>query len=185
MTPGTKLGPYDRAQLAQQEASMTKWILAVALILMAFPSSGIAQTKESLVGTWKLVSHTNTNDKGEVQHYKDMGFLTYTADGRISVIMADTGRAATPPQSIEEKAKAFDTFGAYGGTYTLSGAEVTHHIEVASYEILVGTAQVRSVKLEGDRLTLRGGWLVNGVMYDANTELVWERMKPETADTKK
>jgi hypothetical protein len=30
---------------------MTKWLLAAALLLMAFPSSGMAQSKESLVGT--------------------------------------------------------------------------------------------------------------------------------------
>jgi hypothetical protein len=30
------------------------------------PSSAMAQTKESFVGTWKLVSFTATNAKGEV-----------------------------------------------------------------------------------------------------------------------
>jgi len=166
---------------------MTKWLLAAALILSAFPSTAIAQTKESLVGTWRLVSTTGTNDKGEVQQSLDMGFLTYTADGRFSVVMADHGRKpiSSLPHSIEEKAQEFDTFRAYAGSYTFSGNRVIHHIEVAWYQILVNTDQVRSVKLEGDRLTLRGGFLVNGVMYAANTELVWERIKPNTTDTKK
>jgi hypothetical protein len=34
---------------------MTNWILAVRLIVMAFPSV-LAQTENALVGTWKLVS---------------------------------------------------------------------------------------------------------------------------------
>jgi hypothetical protein len=37
---------------------------------------------------------------------------------------------------------------------------VIHHIEVAWVQNLVNTDQARSVKLEGDRLTLRGGFLV-------------------------
>lgn len=149
------------------------------------PSKALAQTKESLVGTWKFVSSTGVNDKGEVVHpagNDPTGFLTYTADGRFSVIMADTERTITPPNSNEEKAKAFDTFHAYAGTYAFTGDQVFHHIEAAWYQILVGTDQVRSVTLDGDRLTLRGGFLVNGVMYNGNSELVWERLKPKTAD---
>jgi hypothetical protein len=48
-----------------------------------------------------------------------MGFLTYTADGRFSVVMADNGRTTLMPSgSIEEKARAFDTFKAYAGRLT-------------------------------------------------------------------
>ena len=140
------------------------------------PSSATTQSNESLVGTWKLVSLTN------------MGFLTYTADGRFSVLIANNERkpiSHAPPHSIEEKAQQFDGFYAYAGSYTFSGDQVVHHIEVAWEQVLVNTDQVRSVKLDGDRLTLRGGFLVDGVMYAANTELVWERMKPNTTDTKK
>jgi len=62
---------------------------------------------------------------------------------------------------------------------------VVHHIEVAWEQVLVNTDQVRAVMLDGDRLTLRGGWLVNGHMYDPDTEIVWERLKPSTTDMKK
>lgn len=150
-------------------------------------ATGTAQSKDALVGTWKLVSHTTTNDKGEVGHPMGMnptGFLTYTADGRFSVITASAGRKpllVPPPGSIEEKAGAFDTFSAYAGSYTFGGDQVIHHVEAAWAQNLVNTDQVRAAKLQGDRLTLRGGFLVNGVMYAANTELVWERLRPDTA----
>ena len=64
--------------------------------------------------------------------------------------------------------------------YTFTGDKVTHHIEICWSQVLGN--QVRSVKLQGDRLTVRRRWLVGGVMYSANSELVWERMKRETTD---
>jgi len=74
---------------------MTKWLLSAALMLSAFPAIAMAQTKESLVGEWKPVSVTETTEKGEVKHplgQHPLGFLTYTADGRVSVIITQGGR---------------------------------------------------------------------------------------------
>jgi hypothetical protein len=56
-------------------------------------------TKESLVGTWKLVSFTETNESREVRDGfgpNPIGFLTYAADGRVSVIMARTAHPVLP-----------------------------------------------------------------------------------------
>lgn len=174
---------------------MTKWLMAAALMLVAFPFNGVAQSKspsqvevskESLIGTWKLVSYKTTNEKGEmVERYgpNPVGFLTYTTDGRMSIVVADSKRKplSLPAPSVEERAEAFSTFIAYAGTYTVTDDKVIHHIEVTLHQAVVNTTQERSVKLEGDRLTLRGGWLVNGVMDQPNNELVWERLKPETS----
>jgi hypothetical protein len=149
------------------------------------PSSAMPLTKESLVGTWKLVSARQTNDKGEVRDVygpNPIGFLTYTADGRMSVIMASSRRKpfSTFPPPAEEIAEAFASspsmFTAYAGSYTLDGDKVIHHVEACSVQNLVNTDQVRSVKLEGDRLTLQGR------SFDRNIELISERLKPQTAD---
>jgi aminoglycoside phosphotransferase (APT) family kinase protein len=147
------------------------------------PSSAMAQTKYSLVGTWKLVSFKVPNDKGELEDRfgpNPTGFLTYTADGRVSVIMANSRRKpfTSWPPPAEDATATFLTFASYAGTYAFSGDKVTHHIEVSLIQALVNTDQVRSVKLEGDRLTLRGGGLLGGGV----TELVWERLKPESTD---
>ena len=165
---------------------MAKWLLAAALTLIAFPSSAAAQSKKSLVGTWKLVSVKNTNDRGEVEDMygpNPIGLLTYTADGRVSVLIADSRRkplfsSGTP--TADAKAEAFSSFNAYAGSYTFTGESVTNHIEVSSYQDSVNTDQVRSVTIQGNRLTLRGEALVGGVMY--HLEVVWERMKPGTAN---
>jgi hypothetical protein len=142
-------------------------------------------SKESLVGTWKLVSNTSTNDTGEVFSFgpNPIGLLTYTADGRMSVVNARSDRKPPSiPPSIEERAEAFLTCGAYAGSYTVDGDKVVHHIEVCSVQNIGDTDQVRTAKLEGDRLTLRGGFAVKGVIRAAKSELVWERLKLETTN---
>ena len=148
-------------------------------------SGAIAQTKQALVGTWKLVSYKVTNDKGVISDAEGpnpTGFLTYTADGRMSVVMGDSRRKAvtTIPPSGDEAAAALRTFNAYAGSYTFTDGKVTHHLEVSLIQNLVNTDQVRSVKIDGDRLTLQGGITVGGVTVE-NVEVVWERLKPETA----
>jgi len=140
-------------------------------------------TRESLVGTWKLESATETNEKGEVRGSygpNPIGFLTYTADGRMFVAGGDSRRKSlsSPTPSTEERAEAFDTFFAYAGRYTVKGDSVIHHIEVCSVQAFVNTDQVRFVTLQGDRLSMRGGFVGGSVTYAA----VWERLKPETAN---
>lgn len=166
---------------------MTNWIIAAALIVLSFPSGGTAQSKETLVGTWKLVSATDTTEKGEVRdaYGRDpTGFLTYTADGRMMAIITSGGRK---PLSVrdrvsaptEERAEAFATVVAYAGRYTFAGDRVVHHVEADVMQNLVNTDQVRFiVKIERNRVTLRTQpFLKNGVQI--TQELVWERMKPD------
>jgi hypothetical protein len=89
------------------------------------------------------------------------------------------GYGGRKPLSIgataEEQAEAFNTFLAYTGRYTLTGDKVTHHIEVSSIQNYVGKDLVRSLKFEGDRITLiTPPTLVNGKIQ--TIELIWERL---------
>jgi len=125
------------------------------------PSRAMPPTKDSLVGTWKLMSFTATNAKGEVTDWygpNPIGFLTYAADARMSVVIADSERKALSTganSSMEERAAAFSTVISYAGTYSFNDDKVIHHIEVASIQNAVNTDQVRYIKLRSDRLTLR------------------------------
>jgi Lipocalin-like domain len=92
-------------------------------------------------------------------------------DGRKPLSVAD--RVSAP---VEEKAQAFSTFIAYAGRYTFTGDKVIHHVEVASLQNDVNKNQVRSVKLQGDRLTLRTPPILRGGVLQT-LELVWERLK--------
>jgi len=112
------------------------------------------------------------------------GFMTYTADGRVSVVIASSQREpfSTFPAPAEELREALSNFIAYAGSYTLDGAKVTNHVEVCSALAFVNTDLVRSVKFEGDRLAMRWGPHGAGSVRIAYTDYVWERLKPETAE---
>jgi hypothetical protein len=169
------------------------WILAVSAFGLAFQSSAMAQTKNKLVGTWKLVSVTSKTDKGDVNKTaygaNPTGFITYTDEGRMSVIIAEDGRK---PLSVndrvsapaEERAKAFSTIQAYAGTYTFTGDKVVHHVEVASMPNYLNTDQVRAVKIGKDRITLATPPLSRGGEMQT-FELVWERVKPKAVKARR
>jgi len=167
---------------------MKSWILAMPLTLLVFPFHGGAQSKDALVGTWKLISATNTTEKGEVIEdaygRNPTGFLTYTPDGRMMAIITWSGRKRPSiwPAPAQEQAEAFSTFLAYAGRYTFSSDRVIHHIEAAWRQDWVNTDQVRFiVKLQDNRATLRTPPFVsiNGVRM-ANQELGWERLKVDS-----
>src|SRR5271154_3722777 len=97
-------------------------------------------TNGNLVGTWKLVSASSTASTGERSDTPygpcPAGFLTYTADGRMSSVISYGGRKSLSfgragLALLEEQAEAFKTFLAYAGRYTLSTDQVTHHVEVS------------------------------------------------------
>ena len=148
-------------------------------------STANAQCKDSLVGTWKLVSVTSTTDKGVVDKsalgQNPSGLLTYTADGRMMAIISDDGRK---PLSIadrvsapaDERAQAYSSFMAYAGRYTYSCERVVHHIEVASLQNWVNTDQTRLVTLLGDRLIVRNTPQLRGAVM-VTLESVWERLR--------
>jgi hypothetical protein len=164
---------------------MKKWLFVVTLILAALPAPASAQSKDDLVGTWRLISGIETTDKGESREaygHNPTGFLTYTADGRMMAIISYGGRK---PLSVgdyvsapaPERAEAYATFLAYAGTYSLDGRKVIHHVEVCSLQNRVNTDLVRDiVSLEAGRLTLRTTPFLKGGRM-VTTELVWERLK--------
>jgi hypothetical protein len=169
---------------------MTKWLLSAVLMLSAFPSTAIAQTKESLVGTWKLVSVTDTTDKGEVKHSlgeNPTGLLIYTVDGKVLVFLVTSTEEKFSIPLNANLTVELAPFMAYEGRYTFTGDKVTHHIEACPWRDLVNADLVRSVTLQGDRLTLRQGPHTDYHVPEpiAYSDYVWERMKPSTTDMKK
>jgi lipocalin-like protein len=160
-------------------------LFTVATLGAVFPSISIAQSRNGLVGTWKLLSVSYVMDNGQTNNGPygphPTGFITYTTDDRVMVMIAFDGRkllSINDPitASVEERAQAFATFFAYAGRYTFTGDRVIHHIEVASVQNWVSTDQVRLVTLKGDRLSLRTlSSPIGGVSHSA--ELVFERIK--------
>jgi len=64
---------------------------------MAFTTrSVLADDRERLIGTWKLVEAVNedlsTHEKTDIYKAGALGFITYGADGRMMAIVVNSGR---------------------------------------------------------------------------------------------
>ncbi|QFZ24279.1 hypothetical protein EKG83_16345 [Saccharothrix syringae] len=119
-----------------------------------------------MVGTWRLERYADVAPPGEGPlGPTPEGVLIYTRDGHVSVSMM---RAPAPPG-------AEVAFMGYAGTWRLVGTDrVVHDVLVASHAHLPGTAQVRDVELDGDRLTLAGVSRLGGA--PRGRVLTWRRV---------
>lgn len=108
-----------------------------------------------------------------------VGSITYSEDGCVAVNIMRTGRAPMVTgdfvtASDDEKAAAFGSYLGYSGIFELQDGNVVHEIRCASYPNWVGQRQIRSPRLDGDRLTLEAAArIVDGVSVTAT--LVWKR----------
>jgi Lipocalin-like domain len=140
---------------------------------------------DKLVGTWKLASAsstTSTGERSETPHGPNpVGFLTYTEDGRVAVLISHGGRKSLSfgSGSLQEQAEAFKTFLAYAGRYTFHGDTVTHHVEISSIQNFVDRDLIRTVKFQADRIILvTPPEPVNGKIQ--TVELIWQRLPIES-----
>lgn len=117
---------------------------------------------DQLVGTWKLERWRTTYDSGrEIFPMGEdaQGWLLYTPDGHMAAFLSRAGRPAFESGEMlsaedAEKVRAWDSFFSYCGRYEVRGDEVVHHIDASLYPNWIGDAQARTMRLEGDRLTL-------------------------------
>jgi hypothetical protein len=140
---------------------------------------------EELLGTWQLISVQRAIvETGEITDLSPsgnppFGILMYGNDGRMLVLNITSGRPK--PDSLEsitdeQRGQLFRTMPAYGGTYTVNGQSVSHHIDISWNECWTGTTQVRTVTREGERLvytTSPAPGALDGRM--GTSRLVWER----------
>ena len=162
---------------------MTRAIF-VAMSGFLFASAPIA-AQEVLDGTWKLVSskRTNTATGATADSFgpNPQGYIMYSKDGRVMVLMTRSDRPK--PGSIdnitdEQRIRLFSSMLAYSGTYKFDGKTIEHHLDLSWNEVWSGTAQIRDVNKEGDRLiytTRPAPSPIDGSMGFAT--LVWEKVK--------
>ena len=124
----------------------------VAVMLLA--RSAAADENEKLFGVWKLVSLTYEDPQSGEQKplfgQHPNGYLILLPNGRMSAIVTAEGRQA--PKTDEERGAALRTMVAYSGTYRIEGDKWITKVDVAWNEAWVGTEQVRTYKLAGDKL---------------------------------
>ena len=127
-----------------------------------------------LVGTWRLVGVVSHDPDGKPLSppygSHPIGRIVFNTEGRVVVSVCD-GRRDLPEGTKRE-------YGGYTGAFTFDGSTLTTHVDASPNPALVGTAQVRGVRIEGDdRIVL----IPPPREIDNAThhrELTWERISP-------
>ena len=123
-------------------------------MLMVLATTALADHKEKIVGTWKLVSVVYedqlTKERTPVLGEHPRGRQIATADGRWLALVTAENRPV--PKTDEERARALQSMIAYTGRYRVEEGKVITKVEAAWNEAWVGGEQVRMIRFEGDRL---------------------------------
>lgn len=133
----------------------------IAALLLA---AAAHQAASQLVGTWRLVSASQTMADGSDRPDPDLGpkprgYITYTPTGRVCTMIGSSERSlwadGAHPTPAEARA-IFANMVAYCGTYTVDAVAgvVIHHVEIDLSPNHVGLDRRRRFKLSGDRLEL-------------------------------
>jgi Lipocalin-like domain len=134
---------------------------------------------EQLVGAWKLIScvmeDVDTHEQMLPWGNKPNGLIVVTSAGRWIVVQ--TAQGSRPSYTDEERATAFRSMLAYSGSYRAEGQQIVINVDIAWDESWIGTEQLRTFRIEGDKLHIEaapqryssfGGRTLRGV-------LVWQR----------
>ena len=124
--------------------------------------SGSADDKarERLIGTWTLLSAVReeipSGAKFNQLGPEPNGFLTYSPEGRmIALITRSDRKAPAAGQATTAEAEAlFRSMLSYGGTFSVAGDVVTHHVDISWNQSFTGGDQKRNFRFDGDRLLL-------------------------------
>jgi len=167
-------------------------LLVVVVAVLALPCPLPAQTgqansiQQAVLGTWKLVSYIreepSSGAKSAVMGSHPSGYINYGRDGRMIVLIvgSDRNKPAGAVATPDEAEALIRSMLAYAGTYKIDSQAktVTHHIDISWDQSRTGTDQVRSYKLEGDRLTLTTEPSTDPATGKQTVRtLIWERLK--------
>jgi Lipocalin-like domain len=128
----------------------------------ALTQSSFGEGDRRIVGTWRLLSYVvevqATGEKLPVMGEKPSGYVTFLPAGRVFFML--TGEGRKPAKTDRERAELLDTLIAYSGIYSVGEDTWTTSVDVAWNPDWVGTKQVRTFKLEGDRLDILTPWRI-------------------------
>ncbi len=133
------------------------------LLLLAAAGPCRADDGRELHGIWKLVSSEAeiraTGAKEPVMGKGAAGFAMFSPEGRVFIIL--TGEGRKPAKNDHDLAMLMNSLISYTGTYRVEGSTWTTRVDVAWSPELVGTEQVRSFRIDGDRLEVVTPWAVH------------------------
>jgi hypothetical protein len=162
--------------------SLPRAALLLGLLLLSAPARG---DDPPVLGAWRLTSYVREEvESGAVARpwgERPQGSMLLLPGGQMSLVISAEGRVAAPhgePGGAEKVEKLFNTMSAYAGRWAVSGDQVTFHVDVAWRPEWVGTDQVRQLKREGSRLTMRSTPMKSATTGKSSVYvLTWERVQ--------
>jgi Lipocalin-like domain len=144
--------------------------------------TAIEHMKQSVIGTWRLVSCERYAVSGTItQPLGDnpVGYVVYTEDDRVFVQLMRRGPRAFGGGDIFAGTanECWDALGyaSYGGTYEFRDGRVVHRVELSVFPHWAGVELPRQMEWDGKRLILTTPpAMVNGVSQ--YSRLTWERV---------
>ena len=123
-------------------------------------------SRDALIGAWVLDDFRITFSDGRDPVFPfgpdAIGQITYTESGHMSAVLSRANRPLLTASRLEttgsapdsEKARAFDSYLSYGGTWYLEGDDVVHHVTHALSPNLVGQDNRRHITVGDHAVTL-------------------------------
>jgi len=136
-----------------------------------------------IIGAWQLQSwlihYPDGRDPGTPFGAQPAGLLLYSPDGWMSATVQRSNREPLPtdcsPRDLSPGlvAQAYWSYFHYAGPWRIEDDKVIHSVRHSLNPAMVGTEQVRQMKLDGRTLTLTG---IEAIREDSRRhELVWRR----------
>jgi len=140
---------------------MFRFKLSAVVVLCVFAvQASFADDRTHLHGVWKLVAYAvevqATGQKEPLMGRNPMGYAIFTSEGRAMFVITADGRK--PAKTVEKRADLLNSMLAYTGTYRIEADKWITKVEVAWNPEWVGTEQIRSFKVDGDRLQVLTPW---------------------------
>lgn len=154
--------------------------VAAAGLAAGMRTVGASAATAGVVGAWSLDTFEERTADGSFKPRfgpDPVGYLIYTASGRMSAVLSAKHRAPfrSPDAAASTKAQSIEAvhnFLAYAGRYELHKDYVLHHIETSVFTDLVGVTLKRGYSLAGDTLTIR---TLPPYIWGTQSILVWRR----------
>ena len=149
----------------------------------AFAKESAAQSANTIVGTWSLVSITNEKSEQKVLPYGPNAKGSFILDGeRFSLMVVRPDRAQFKSNNrltgtAEENQDTVRGSIGYFGTYSVDAKDttlVTFHIEGSTFPNWEGAEQKRVLKVTGDEMNYTNPTISTGAGV---ARLIWRRLK--------
>lgn len=166
--------------------------MAIGAMVLALCLSACSKSAQSaapsnrFVGRWNLVATEAKHSDGRVTADPDLGpdaigFIEYDAGGHMSVQIMKPNRPVLKDEdrpTHEEAYFAFTGYDAYEGSYEIHEQDgyIIHKPNLALWPNIVGTAQKRMFKFEGNRLRLTPPPFHSLAGELLEETLIWERV---------